>query len=68
MPEFKTKFSAQISCEIWVEADDEAHAEELVKANDPSTYSKIRSVVSIGSGSIVIETPTINIISVEEVL
>lgn len=68
MPEFKVTLRAEADIDIWIEADDATHAETLAKANNPETYSRVRSAVTIGSGSIRVDTPTITVNSVEEVL
>jgi len=67
MPLFKATFSAVTEIDVWVEADDAAHAQALVAANDSDTYGRIRSSVSVESGSIRVNTPSINAIVVEQV-
>ena len=64
MQRYKVTFTAATEIDVWLDADNEDHAAALVAANDRATYSRIRSTVSVGTGSIRIDTATISIDSI----
>lgn len=55
----KVTFNAIVEIDVWVEADDSAHAQSLVEANSAETYGRVKSSLAFNTGAIRINTPSI---------
>lgn len=68
MAVYKVTFQTQVDVDVWLDADSADHAKMLVEANDRSTYDRIKSSVSLETGSIRIDTASINVSHIEAVV
>lgn len=64
--QYKVSFTCETQVDVWIDADSPEHAQQLVEANNPETYDRIRSSVNFSTGALRISAPSIVVNSVEE--